>query len=119
MYHGLYLFPWKKEFKQKLLDNIRGGKTNLPSGGVGLEELVCALFESQGYKSKVLSKSTFNGMADADVEAIRDDDFWTTKIYAQVKHHDGTSGRYGIDQIIKAIQEMADNGDYNKGFFIM
>ena len=91
---------FEKKFKQKLLENIRGGKTHLITGGQGLEELVKVLFEIEGYTAKVLSKRAFSGSGDADVEATKSDIFTENKILAQVKHHDGNTGDEGVNQLI-------------------
>ena len=93
-----------REFSEKLLCNIKEGKTNLPAGGEGLELLVKELFECQGYNASKLWKKYFPEGADADVKAWKDDDFLSTNIYAQVKHHSGYTGKQGIDQIINAIK---------------
>lgn len=83
-----------------------------------MERLITELFECEGYTARVLSKTSFKGSADADIEAEHDDSFTSYTIYAQVKHHVGYSGRKGIDQIIKAIEERNSNGEECKGVFI-
>ena len=108
----------QKEFMQELLRNIQGGKTNLQTGGIGMENLIKELFECEGYSARVLAKTFFKGTADADIEAWRDDAFSSIRIYAQVKHHGGYSGRGGIDQVIQAIQTRIKNGEEYKGIFI-
>lgn len=108
----------QKKFMQELLRNIQGGKTNLQTGGIGMENLIKELFECEGYNARVLAKTTFKGSADADIEAWRDDAFSSTRIYAQVKHHVGFSGREGIDQIIQAIHNRNEMGEEYKGVFI-
>ena len=45
-----------EEFKEKLLNNIQFGKTNLESGGYGLEKLVQELLIIDGYEAKITSK---------------------------------------------------------------
>jgi restriction system protein len=88
------------QFKKQLLDNIQSGKTNLKTGGVGLENLVCELLKIDGYKdAKVLSKRHFSGSADADIKATRSDRFSEVKLFLQVKHHSGFSNDYGIRQL--------------------
>lgn len=102
--------------KKILLNNIRTGKTNLQTGGLGLEYLVKELFECEGYKANVCSKRRFPGWADADVEATMDDRFiGTQKLLVQVKHHQGVSGSYGIKQLIE-IQKIVDYDDYKMVF---
>lgn len=108
----------QKQFMQKLLANIQGGKTNLQTGGIGMENLIKELFECEGYNARVLAKTSFEGSADADIEAWRDDAFVPIKIFAQVKHHGGYSGRKGIDQIIQAIESRNNSGEDYKGIFI-
>jgi len=83
----------------QLLDNIRSGKTNLASGGIGLEKLVTELLHTEGYAAKVLAKTAFAGKADADIEAFREDRFSSTKLLIQVKHHNGETGRHALRQL--------------------
>ncbi len=94
-----------KKLKERLLQNIRTGNTNLQTGGIGLEHLVCELMQCEGYKAQVLDKRTFGANADADVLAVRDDAFQSVRILVQVKHHQGISSRSGIDQIIEALKD--------------
>lgn len=105
-------------FKRDLLKNIQSGKTNLQTGGIGMENLIKELFICEGYEAQILSKSSFKGSADADILACKDDDFSSVRIYAQVKHHSGYSGRAGIDQIIQAVSDRNKDGDDCKGVFI-
>lgn len=109
----------QEKFCKDLLFNIQNGKTNLRTGGEGMEHLIKELFECQGYDARVLKKTQFPSGIDADIKAWRDDDFLSTKIYAQVKHHTGYSSRYGIDQIIKAVEhEEEKNGENYIGIFV-
>ncbi len=108
----------QKQFMQDLLSNIQGGKTNLQTGGIGMENLIKELFECEGYNARVLAKTSFKGSADADIEAWRDDSFTSIKIFAQVKHHGGYSGRGGIEQIIQAVEARNNSGENYKGIFI-
>lgn len=92
-------------FKKILLSNIRSGKTNLQTGGIGMEELVCELLVCEGYKAKVLAKTKFSGDADADIEAIKEDYFSRTYLFVQVKHHSGTTGISGVQQVIDVLSQ--------------
>ena len=83
-----------------MLENIQKGKSNLQTGGIGLENLVCEIMQCEGYESKILAKNKFQGKADADILAIKEDSFMSKKIFVQVKHHNGESGSYGIQQVI-------------------
>lgn len=94
-----------KKFKHKLLENICKGNVYLKSGGIGLEELVCELFECEKYEAQVLSKRTFKNYGDADVRAISK---FQINILAQVKHHNGYTGVWGIEQL----KEIKRNGEY-------
>ncbi|WP_207060890.1 restriction endonuclease [Motiliproteus sp. SC1-56] len=85
--------------RKRLLANIRNGQTNLQSGGIGLENLVAELLRLEGYSARVLSKSAFEGGADADVEAFRGDRFSSNKLLIQVKHHNGMTGRQALQQL--------------------
>lgn len=105
-----------EKLKKGLLENIQRGKTNLQTGGIGLENLVCEIMKCEGYDSKILAKNRFKGNADADISAIKEDSFMSKKILIQVKHHHGESGSYGIQQIVKALEDEYYR-DY-EGYFI-
>jgi restriction system protein len=87
------------DFKGQLLANIKQGKTNLESGGYGLEKLVLELLKIEGYKGHILAKNQSSDIADADIEASRSDTFTSTRLVIQVKHHDGSTGEHGINQL--------------------
>jgi len=89
----------REEFRAQLLQNIRNGKTHLDAGGRGLEELVAELLDCEGY-DEAETTGGFPGDADADVRASRADRFGEQKILVQVKHHHGTSGGHGVEQLI-------------------
>lgn len=94
----------QQQLKQQLLQNICDGKTYLESGGYGLEKLVAELLRAEGYDAKILDKAAFEGKADADVLAVREDRFSSTTLLVQVKHHVGTTGFHAIRQL-EAIDE--------------
>lgn len=102
-----------EEFKTRLLQNIQYGKTNLLTGGVGLEHLVKELLQIEGYEAEVLSKHTFPGFADADVKASRADPCTTVNLLVQVKHHQGFSNEHGLTQLEEIrkheLQEYSDH----------
>lgn len=94
------LEKFKNNLKQ-VLPNYQ--MTSLSAGGTGFEKLVKALMESDGYKASILSKKCGNGIADADVLAVKEsslDDEFTTACYIQAKHYWGKSEN-GIQQIIE------------------
>ena len=97
-----------KEFKQELLKNICEGDVYLKSGGVGLEELVCELFECEKFDAQILSKHTYTNDGDADVKATSK--FFQISILAQVKHHTGNTGVRGIEQLKEIIKNGEDEG---------
>ncbi len=101
----------RETFKKKLLANIQSGRTNLQTGGTGLENLVCELLTIEGYKARVLSKQHFGSFADADVQASRSDRCASVHLLIQVKHHQGYSNAHGIDQL-QEIKE-AHQGEYD------
>lgn len=105
-------------FKQELLKNIQSGKTNLQTGGIGMEQLVRELFTCEGYTAQILPKSEFEGSADADIKAWKGDYFSSVSIFAQVKHHGGFSGRHGIDQVIEAVKLRKEQGEDFQGVFV-
>lgn len=94
-----------KTLRRALIERIRQGDTNLQTGGIGLERLVCELMRIEGYTANVLAKTKFSGNADADIEAYRTDAFSSTKIFVQVKHHSGISPRAGIQQIVDVLSQ--------------
>lgn len=85
--------------RKSLLNNIRMGNTNLQSGGLGLEKLVAELLRIEGYAAKILAKTAFEGVADADIEAFREDRFSSNKLFIQVKHHNGITGYHALRQL--------------------
>lgn len=85
--------------REQLLKNIRSGKTTLESGGIGLEKLVAELLRTEGYAAKILAKTAFEGNADADIEAFREDRFTSNKLLIQVKHHTGNTGHHALRQL--------------------
>lgn len=108
----------RQDFKVKLLANLQSGKTNLPTGGVGLENLVCELLETEGYKASVLSKRRFGSYADADVQASRSDRCTVVKLFVQVKHHQGYSNEHGIRQLAEIRQAHAGEYDDHENVFV-
>lgn len=101
----------KEAFTSKLLANIQSGKTNLQTGGIGLEHLVCELLTSEGYTARVLSKHHFGSFADADIQASRTDRCALVNLLVQVKHHQGYTNAHGIRQL-QEIQR-AHQGEYD------
>jgi restriction system protein len=92
------------EAKNELLKRIQKGGTYLASGGEGFERLVMELLELEGYSVHRPSKNHYAGIADADIEAYRQDRFTQTKLLIQVKHHQGTTDAHGVKQLA-AIEE--------------
>lgn len=86
-------------FKEQLLNNIQQGRTNLESGGYGLEKLVLELLKIEGYQGKILAKNQSSDISDADIEASRSDTFTSTRLTIQVKHHDGHTSIHGVEQL--------------------
>ena len=105
------------EFKDELLKQLQNGKTNLQTGGIGLEKLVCEIMKCEGYDAKILPKSTFVGNADADIQATKEDSFMSKKIFVQVKHHSGYSGKEGIVQLNGVLENQDEYKDY-EGYFV-
>jgi len=92
-------------FRERLLDNIQRGNTNLKTSGRGLEDLISELLKCDGYESRVLPKRRFKGSADADIEASRSDRWAAVKLLVQVKHHQRQTGGHGVNQL-KQIPEL-------------
>lgn len=101
-------------FKAALLNRIKNGQTNLQAGGIGLEKLVNKLLIIDGYDAKIMGKRAFKSFADADIHATRKDNAVSTrfkqlKLLVQVKHHQGSTGEWGIKQLdeIKKVHEVS------------
>lgn len=61
-----------------------------------------------------MGKSTFSGIADVDIEAEKIDQFFgEQKLFVQVKHHQGESSDWGLEQL-KAAKNILDKD--NKDF---
>jgi restriction system protein len=104
----------ENDFTKRLTTNLRKQKTRLAASGSGLEQLVKELLQVSGYaNADVLSKRHFPGDADADISASNR----FSKILIQVKHHDGDSGPWGIEQLKKIAQFCPDDyADYQLVF---
>ncbi len=87
--------------KAQLLDHIRCGRTGLASGGIGLEHLVKELLTIDGFTAEVLGKQAFEGYGDADIKASKTDMLRADEFLIQVKHHDGTTGLWGQQQLME------------------
>lgn len=98
----------QETFQAELLQNIQAGRTNIQTGGIGLENLVKELLTVDGYQAEIMSKRALGGFADADVRASRVDRCATVELLVQVKHHQGYSGDYGIQQLLE-IRKQADS----------
>jgi len=96
--------------QDQLLKNIRDGNTRLESGGRGLEKLITELLCIEGYDAKVLHTRSFEGAADADIEAIRSDHLSSSRLLIQVKHHAGNTGLHGLRQL----QQLETDEDVQK-----
>lgn len=95
----------REQFGNELREHLRNGHVHVQGGGLGLEDLVAELLEHEGYDEvSMLAKQTFDGNGDADVQATRVDRFGEQKLLVQVKHHQGTSGSHGLEQLV-IIQE--------------
>jgi len=112
------LLAKEEDFKKELLKKIQNGQTNLQSGGCGLENLVEELLIAEGYKAVVLSKRAFSGFADADVKASKSDKFSSVDILVQVKHHQNTSGDWGIRQLEEINNSLQDENTNFKLVFL-
>lgn len=107
----------EKDFKETLFKNIQNGKTNLQTGGIGLENLVKELLQIEGYQAAIFSKRAFPSFADADVKATRSDTCVSTQILVQVKHHSGFSNQNGLKQLEEISKiDMPEYQDYQLVF---
>jgi len=108
----------REEFREQLLQNIRGGKTHLDAGGRGLEELVAELLRCEGYDEAERFGQRLPGTADADVRASRADRFGEQKLLVQVKHHQGQSGDHGIEQLLAVPEEAPQTYEDHKLVYV-
>jgi len=91
-----------KLFKEELLKRLKSGKgIGLSSGGYGLEKLVKELLEIQGYQAKISAKNANSGIADIDVIGTKTNELTSDVegLFIQVKHHNGITSNWGIEQL--------------------
>ncbi len=98
----------KMAFVRHFVTLLQDGTSALQAGGIGLERLVAELLQADGYTASVQSKRRFPELADADVEAVRDDHITSVKLLVQVKHHAGASGVWGAKQLQNILKTQAD-----------
>jgi restriction system protein len=98
----------QKHFKSKLLTILQDGTSALQAGGIGLEHLVKELLQADGYVAAVQAKNRFPEIADADIEATRDDHITSVKLLVQVKHHSGESDDWGARQLTHILETEPD-----------
>lgn len=98
----------EQRFKSKLLAILQDGTSALRAGGIGLEMLVAELLRADGYVADVQAKNRFPDIADADIEATKDDHVTSTKLLVQVKHHSGESDEWGARQLSHVLEAQAD-----------
>jgi len=101
-------------FKKQLLANIRSGKTNLESGGYGLEKLVLELLNLEGYSGKIAAKNAREGIADVDIDAYSNGLFKAAKLQIQVKHHKGNTSKHGLKQLIAVDNAISDENTHKE-----
>jgi len=98
----------KSDFIRHLVILLQDGTSALEAGGTGLEKLVKELLEADGYVASIQSKRRFLELADADIEAVRDDHITSVKLLVQVKHHAGITGIWGAEQLSNILEKQAD-----------
>ncbi len=98
----------ERGFKEKLLCILQNGTSALCAGGIGMEDLVAELLRADGYIADIQAKNRFPGIADADIEATRDDHITSTKLLVQVKHHSWESDEWGARQLIHILEAQPD-----------
>ena len=103
----------QESFKVDLLAAIKGKKTWLESGGIGVVNLVVELLRLDGYTATIQPKNQSSDLADIDIVAIKATRFYQSELLIQVKHHSGYSGEHGIRQLIAYD---SDNQNANKWF---
>lgn len=110
--YNFHLNTAKELFIEDIKELITSGKSNLQAGGIGLENLIAELLEIDGYKTKILSKSSFQGVGDIDIVATKIDMVSEVNIMVQVKHHRGDSGGHGIKQLVAILNSDNKYNDY-------
>lgn len=104
-----------KEFQIKLREALENyNQTSLSAGGMGFEELIKKLMESDGYETTILARNNGgSGVADADILAIKKSSIsseFTSAHYIQAKHYRRGSSK-GINQIVAKKQQVLEQGD--------
>jgi len=92
----------------------------LAAGGYGLEKLVREIFEVKGYTASIPAKNSRPVGEDVDVIAQKEGEFGSKgeKYLVQVKHHQGTTGGTGLDQLIACKDDEEDDEYYYKKILI-
>lgn len=111
----------KKDFINKLEERLRTEKgLGLAAGGYGLEKLIKEIFELKGYGAEIPSKNDRPAGEDVDVVATKEGELGSKgdKYLVQAKHHRGTTGREGLDQLIACKDEEEDDTYFYKKILI-
>lgn len=104
------------DFVEEVRDEAREAVSNALSKYVNdrdLERLVAKLCVSSGAKADILAKNNqYDG--DVDVRAVWDLGYAIRRVAFQVKHHEGSSGRHGVEQLVTrkaALEEALSRGE--------
>lgn len=89
--------------KKQLISNIRSGNNNrLEAGGYGLEKLIKELLECEGYEHVDIQAKKNSTPGDTDIIATKRGDRFDpqpTDLVIQVKHHNGFTSDYAVQQL--------------------
>ena len=106
----------EEEAKDIFIDNLekrlRTEKgIGLAAGGYGLELLIKEIFEAKGYSASIPSKNSRKAGEDVDIIATKEGELGAKgeKYFIQAKHHRGTTGRTGLDQLVACKDDEDDN----------
>lgn len=97
-----------ERFRDELGRRLTNGDNFLQAGGRGLELLVRALLECEGYDVEILGKKGQPRGVDIDLEATMGG-IVSYKLLVQVKHHRNVSGEHGINQLVNHITAHQDD----------
>jgi restriction system protein len=96
----------KRIFTEELLNRLQSGKVGIQAGGYGLEKLIKELLRIEGYEATIQAKNQTSGIADIDIKATKQNNVTGKEeiLLIQVKHHHGTTGTTGVEQLIASTE---------------
>ena len=107
----------KENFIKVLEERLRTEKDlGLAAGGYGLEKLIREIFQAKGYEATIPAKNDRPVGEDVDIVATKEGELRSKgeRYLIQAKHHRGTTGREGLDQLIACKDDDSDEYFYRK-----